>query len=422
MNEVKNFLSNYSNYNTKRNLRIAITDFFKAIYGEATSENLDEMAKKYFSEKQQINDEDKNKEEEQRRKAYEEDIRNFLSSLNGSAPLTIRLKISNIKTFLLEHDIELPQKFWKKIRRRIKGSRALTLDRIPQNTELRQLITHMSVHGKALYLTLESSGMRIGEGLKSNIDDLYLNEEPARIQIRGEVTKSGNSRHAFISREANEALTEWLKVRDEYLKAAVAKSHLYKKSLEDSRIFPFESKTAYLIWRKALHKSGLNGRDKSTNREMIHPHTLRKLFRTRLGAAGIPIDIVEALMGHEGYLTEVYRKYTLEDLRKFYLKGEAALLVFTETQEVTKLLKQVEITKKEVDETNKSLQTLVTELTTKNLSLENKLTNISSENQGMNNRLEELEKKDKETKEKMKDLEKALLEMHKIVTEMSKSG
>ena len=30
---------------------------------------------------------------------------------------------------------------------------------------------------------------------------------------------------------------------------------------------------------------------------------LRKFFRTRLGAV-IPVDVVEALMGHEGYLTE----------------------------------------------------------------------------------------------------------------------
>jgi integrase len=68
-----------------------------------------------------------------------------------------------------------------------------------------------------------------------------------------------------------------------------------------------------------------------------HPHTLRKFFRTRLGAVSIPIDVVEALMGHEGYLTEVYRRYSIEDLRKFCLKGESALLVFMEAQEVTKL-------------------------------------------------------------------------------------
>jgi hypothetical protein len=56
---------------------------------------LEEANQKYFS--QQRN--------------YEEDIPHFLKSLNGLAPLTIKLKMSNVKTFLLENDIDLPQKF-----------------------------------------------------------------------------------------------------------------------------------------------------------------------------------------------------------------------------------------------------------------------------------------------------------------------
>jgi len=345
-------------------MRIAITDFFKATYGEAKREQLDALAERYFREKRD----------------YEEDTQKFMKSLNGAAPLTIKLKVSNLKTFLLENDIELPQKFWNKINRRIKGSRALTLDRIPTNTELKQLLLHMPIQGKAAYLCLESSGMRIGELLKSNIDDLYLDEEPARIQIRGEITKTGNSRHAFFSREAKEALIEWLKVREEYLRAAVAKSHLYKKSLEDKRVFPFDPRTAYSIWTKALHKSGLNGKDKSTGREKIHPHVLRKFFRTRLGATGIPVDVVEALMGHEGYLTEVYRRYTIENLREFYLKGESALLVFTDAAEVTKLRQEVEEhahkIQKEVDERNRSLQSLVNGLTSENLELKRRVSSM----------------------------------------------
>jgi len=370
MSKVKNFLENYDNTGTRKNLWNAINKYFQCLYEEANPDNLDEIAEKYFSTQRD----------------YEKDIQTFLKSLNGLAPLTTKLKISNIKAFLIENNIELPEKFWKKIRRRIKGSRALTLDRIPTNNELKKLLLHTPIHGKAVFLCLESSGMRIGELLKSNIDDLYLNEKPTRIQIRGEVTKSGNSRHAFFSREAHEALTEWLKVRKEYLEAAVGKSHMYEKSLEDSRIFPFDPSTAYSIWKKALHKAKLNGRDKSTGREKLHPHTLRKLFRTRLGATGIPVDVVEALMGHEGYLTEVYRRYTLEDLRKFYLKGEFALLVFTEAQEVTKL-------RKEVEERNSKLQNNFIEISTKNLTLENKLARMERENLDLKKRMEKTEDK-----------------------------
>jgi integrase len=376
MSKVKKVLDNYDNPQTKRNFEVAITQFFGSIYGEGSFANLEEIAEQYFSEERN----------------HKEDIQNFLRSLNGLAPLTVKLKISNVKTFLLENDIELKQKFWKKISRRIKGSRALTLDRIPTNTELKKILLHMPIQGKAINLSLESSGMRIGELLKSNIDDLYLNENPARIQIRGEITKTGNSRHAFFSREAKEALTEWLKVRDDYLKAAVAKSHLYDKSLEDSRIFPFDKAVAYSMWKIALHKSGLNGKDKSTGREKIHPHVLRKFFRTRLGSV-IPVDVIEALMGHEKYLTEVYRKYSLEDLRKFYLKGESALLVFTDAAEVTKLRQEVEEhahkIQKEVDERNKTLQSLVNGLTSENLELKSRVSRVELENAEMKKRFDD---------------------------------
>ena len=68
MSKVKNFLNNYENSGTKKNLKSAIKLFFQSIYEEATLENLDEFAEKYFSEKRQIEDEDKNKEEEKRRR------------------------------------------------------------------------------------------------------------------------------------------------------------------------------------------------------------------------------------------------------------------------------------------------------------------------------------------------------------------
>ncbi len=384
MIQVKKFFDMYDNYETKKNIKTAVTQFYKSIYPETTSENLEEINQRYFSTERDI----------------EDDIRNFLKYLNGLAPLSIKLKLSIAKTFLTENDVELPQKFWKRINRLIKGSRALTLDRIPTKAEFKRLLMHMPIQGKALNLVLESSGMRIGEALNSNIDDLYLEEKPARIQIRGEITKTGNSRHAFISSEAKEALTEWLKVREDYLRAAVRKSQLYPKSGDDPRIFPFEPRTAYSIWTKALHKSGLNGKDKSTNREKIHPHVLRKNFRTQL-AKVIPVDIVEALMGHEGYLTEVYRRYSLEDLAKFYLKGEPALLVFTDTQKVVELHKAIE-------EKNIQLQVLVNNLASENQSIKEKVSKVESENAEM--------------KDRMKKLEGLLLDMGKAVSEMRKGN
>jgi integrase len=62
--------------------------------------------------------------------------------------------------------------------------------------------------------------MRIGEVVRVKLSDVDLSPRPAEIVVRGEYAKTGDTRTVFISSEAKEALTEWLKVRDKYLIAA----------------------------------------------------------------------------------------------------------------------------------------------------------------------------------------------------------
>jgi hypothetical protein len=179
------------------------------------------------------------------------------------------------------------------------------------------------------------------------------------------------------------------------LEAAAQKSHKYEKTAEDPRLFPFESPTAYMMWKNALVHAKKDERDLSTNRHRIHPHVLRKFFRTRM-ATLIPVDVVEALMGHEGYLTEVYRRYSQEDLAKFYLQGESSLLVFTEAEEVSRL-------RVEVEERNKQLQTLANGLASENLELKARVARVEAENAEMKKRIINSESK-------LGDLEKLIRE------------
>jgi tetrahydromethanopterin S-methyltransferase subunit G len=53
-------------------------------------------------------------------------------------------------------------------------------------------------------------------------------------------------------------------------------------------------------------------------------------------------------MGHEGYLTEAYRRYSQEDLAEFYKKGEHILAVFSNAQDLAKV-------RKELEESNRAL-------------------------------------------------------------------
>jgi len=337
------WLETYSSSSTVRAYKWGLEQFFRVLGFKGS---LEENAKAYLSEKRN----------------YEEDLKAYFISLKGKPPKSVDICLTAVKMFLMENGIELPALFWRRLKGRRKGSRALMLDKVPSNAELRQILSHMDAKGRSLFLALASSGMRIGEALKLTIEDLDLTSEPPRINIRGEYTKTGNPRVAFISSEAKEALQEWLKIRENELQTAVRRSR-YGKKAEDKRIWPFEANTAYFIWRNAIAKSGFAKRfqyNNSVERFTVHPHVLRKFFRTRM-ATVIPVDVVEALMGHEGYLTEVYRRYSLEDLAKFYKEGEHTLLVFA-SEEVSKL-------RADLEERNRQLQTLINGLASENMEL-----------------------------------------------------
>ena len=148
--------------------------------------------------------------------------------------------------------------------------------------------------------------MRIGEALSVNLSDVKLEEDPAEIVVRGETSKTGDLRTVFISTEAREAVLEWLKVRRAYLEAAqgkntglVQKGRAGAKAVEDERLFPFTDNNTREMWRNTLRRAQLLSKDTSTGLIQLRIHGLRKFFRSQL-ALSCPVDIVEALMGHEG--------------------------------------------------------------------------------------------------------------------------
>jgi integrase len=363
------WLETYSSSNTVRAYKWGLEQFFKCLGFQGS---LEENAEAYFKEKRN----------------YEEDVKTYFASLKGKPPKSVNICLTSVKMFLMENGVELPALFWRRLQGRNKGKRALMLDKVPSNAELRRILSHMDVKGKSLFLVLASSGMRIGECLKLTVEDVDLTSDPARVNIRGEYTKTGNPRVAFISVEAKEFLQEWLRIREDELKVAVKRSR-FGKAEEDRRIWAFETTTAYYIWRSAIAKSGFANKFTYNNgleRYTVHPHVLRKFFRTRM-ATVIPVDVVEALMGHEGYLTEVYRRYSLEDLAKFYKQGEHTLLVFADNEGVAKL-------RAEVEERNRQLQTLINGLVSENMELKAKLSSFEKQMLEMQKTIEELQQRD----------------------------
>jgi integrase/recombinase XerC/integrase/recombinase XerD len=374
MSRLERFLNLYESPFTKRNYKAALKKFTEAIL--PSSESLESGIDTYFSRIMKNGQFDL--------EMVETDILTFSNSLNGAPPKTWRVYISAAKMFLSENKVDLSVGFWKRLSRRRKGHRALTIDKIPSREELVRIVSECPLSGKSIILLLASSGMRIGECLRLRFKDFDF--EHRTIQIPGQFTKSGDSRTVFYSQECADVLKEYLDRHEEFLQRSINRSRFAK--VKDDRVFPMTVQNVYEIWWRALNRTKLNGRDSTTNRNKLHPHVLRKFFRTMLGPV-LPVDVIEALMGHEGYLADVYRKYSIEQLAEFYKQGEQVLTVFTESGSRLRLSK--------IEEENALLRKQIENLNINGLGKANEIEGLKTELNKMDERLDGITETRKES-------------------------
>jgi len=256
-----------------------------------------------------------------------------LEHLADKAPKTQASHISIMKTFFQDMYVDIPGHFWSKFKRRRRGGTHTVLrEDIPRAVDIRQVFEHLTLEARALFSLMAAAGTRIGESVLVEFADMDLDADPPRIWLRAETTKNHRSRVVFLTAEAKDTIEQWLRVRERWFRQSSKKGFQRTESME-KRVFPFGRGTATIKWRKGLKDAGLYKRDKATKWMTMRPHTLRKRFRTQL-ATVIPVDVVETLMGHAGYQTDAYRRYTDDELAKWYRRGERALYLSAEVQEM----------------------------------------------------------------------------------------
>lgn len=342
---IEEFLSNYNTPASRSTYKTQLNKFFKYI---------EINPNEYFNKKRD----------------YREDVNHYWGYIKDFPPKSRTTALSVIKMFLIEHEIEFPTIFWRKKIRRAKGKGAITQDKIPTPSELKQMLQHCkSIQSKAFFLTLASSGMRVGEAISLTLDDIDLDKTPARINIPANITKSGEKRVVFVTNEAKDVLEQYLKVRDEILAIAITKSGYHEKKAEDDRLFPFSYSNAVTMWNNLIRNAKKNERDKETkggkSRYKYHIHCLRKFFRSRMGNKnGIGVDMTEFLMGHEGYLTREYRNYTEEELGIEYMKGADRLLIFEQQADTSDIREQLREKDRQIQELKDQMQMLMAKVLT----------------------------------------------------------
>jgi integrase/recombinase XerD len=158
---------------------------------------------------------------------------------------------------------------------------------IESDDEDRILAQINKTRDKAMILLLLRTGMRIGELLKTTMQDISLQGQLIRIY---ESEKTGTGRVVFFSNDAAQALYQWLMKRDYW------KKHLFHGPRD--KAISYEAARAR--FKKYVAKAGLSHKG-------ITLHCLRHTYATSLLNAGMHIEVLRDLLGHHSL--EQTRRY-----------------------------------------------------------------------------------------------------------------
>jgi len=339
MLEIENWLEhNFVSKSTKATYRTALTKFHQRFGEIYTPENLEDAIKTWIME-----------------------LRSHYT------PKTINTYITAILSFYRDHGIELDEKSWRYIRKRLlPPAKPSTFDKAGTHEEWKRILSHMSLAGRSLFLFLLSTGCRIGETLQLKVSDLDLEADPPRAYIRPDYTKGGyGGRMVFMTYEARDAIEEYLKSKfivnkrvPKRIYNPKLRKYIYYHETSDDRIWNFGESTAREILWEALRRAGLDERDPRTKRRRIHIHSTRKFFRSN---CGLPDALVHALMGHEGYLDNSYLRTDPERAGEEYKQIAIPRLTIFERSTSADKLEILKLIAKSLGVTNDDVERVIYE-------------------------------------------------------------
>ncbi|MFA5346789.1 MAG: site-specific integrase [Methanoregula sp.] len=312
---IADFTAQYGNVHTRQAYASSIVSFLVFIFGLQKEKKVvasklgkyEDLADRYFSGKRD----------------HSNDLIRYAASFENKPAKTAKCYVSAVQEFMVFNNIEFREKEKRSLRNKIPRGGTATVEQDLDAAAIQVILQHCDLKLRTLIVVMASSGVRIGEALGLVLGDFIERDGLGYIEIRQNNAKRGLRRYTFCSAEACQAVTEWMKKRDGYLVSAERKGVGIGvvKSRENPHLFPFTDTTVYSGWENALKSAGLYARDPLTGRLTRPMHALRKFCSSQLSIA-VPRDIVEMLMGHSGYLSDAYRRYTKAQVLEFYRKGE----------------------------------------------------------------------------------------------------
>jgi len=179
---------------------------------------------------------------------------------------------------------------------------------------LKRIFNHASPTRRTLYCVLVSSGMRLGEAMALRKKDFHLEENPVRITIDAEITKTKEGRETYISSEAVDKLKEILDSKND--------NDLVFTRFEDNVKAVNNEVQYFIVLRERLD---LLEKYPNSPRHIVNIHCFRAYFHTKASQKH-GSDYANALDGHGSYLKQYYREDPKERAKK-YQALEPSLLV-----------------------------------------------------------------------------------------------
>jgi integrase/recombinase XerD len=186
--------------------------------------------------------------------------------------------------FLLEQEILSPSLFKKRIKLKLPE----TLPRAMDPKDVKKLIDVIhDTRDRALIFLLLRTGIRIGEVLGLTINDIDIPEKKVRV-MEGEKNEQG--RVVYLSPDALFALRRWFRIRKK------EETYLFYGH-HHGRLCYSAARSCFV---KYLHKARLDQKGYTV-------HCLRHTFASELLNAGMRLEILQQLLGHDDI--EVTRRY-----------------------------------------------------------------------------------------------------------------
>lgn len=165
----------------------------------------------------------------------------------------------------------------------------------------------IGLRDRAILELLFSTGLRVSELVKLNIDSINLDK--GEFSIRG---KGQKDRPVYVSDSAKEALHNYLKARKDSYEALFVQASK-RKNEDDITISRLTPRTIQRIVERYRTKAGIT--------KHVTPHTLRHSFATDLLGNGADLRSVQSLLGHANIATtQIYTHVTDPQLKEIHKK------------------------------------------------------------------------------------------------------